>query len=51
MKESTSMHEHIKKMKELTDKLAALKVPIAEKNQVLTLLGSLFIFSVSTWKK
>ena len=41
MKESSSIEELIKKMKELTDKLAALKVPISEEDQVVTLLGSL----------
>ena len=41
MKESSSIEEHIKKMKELTDKLAALKAPISEEDQVVTLLGSL----------
>ena len=41
MKEGTSIEEHIKAMKELTDRLAAIKAPVAEEDQVVTLLGSL----------
>ena len=41
MKETTSVEAHLKEMKELTDKLAALGAPIAEEDQVVTLLGSL----------
>ena len=41
MAEGTSMEEHIKTMKELTDRLAAINAPIAEEDQVVTLLGSL----------
>ena len=41
MKEGTSMEAHIKNMKELTDRLAAINAPIAEEDQVVTLLGSL----------
>ena len=41
MTESTSIHEHIKYMKELTDKLSAIGAPIEEEDQVVTLLGSL----------
>ena len=41
MKEGTSVEQHIKAMKELTDKLAAIKAPISEEDQVVTLLGSL----------
>jgi len=41
MKEGTSMEVHIKNMKELTDRLAAIKASIAEEDQVVTLLGSL----------
>ena len=41
MKEGTSMEEHIKRMKELTDRLAALNAPVTEEDQVVTLLGSL----------
>ena len=35
------MEAHIKTMKELTDRLAAIYAPIAEEDQVVTLLGSL----------
>ena len=41
MKEGSSIEAHIKAMKELTDKLAAIKAPISEEDQVVTLLGSL----------
>ena len=41
MKDGTSMEAHIKNMKELTDRLAAINAPIAEEDQVVTLLGSL----------
>ena len=41
MKEGTSVEAHMKRMKELTDKLSALGAPIAEEDQVVTLLGSL----------
>ena len=41
MKQGTPVDAHIKRMKELTDKLAALGAPIAEEDQVVTLLGSL----------
>ena len=41
MTEGTSMEAHIKTMKELTDRLAAINAPIAEEDQVVTLLGSL----------
>ena len=41
MKEGTSVEEHIKTMKELTDRLAAINAPIAEEDQIVTLLGSL----------
>ena len=41
MDEGTVMSQHIKHMKELTDKLAAIQAPIAEEDQVVTLLGSL----------
>ncbi len=41
MKEGTSMEVHLKHMKELTDRLAAIGAPIAEEDQVVTLLGSL----------
>jgi hypothetical protein len=41
MKDGTPIEQHIKDMKELTDKLAAIKAPISEEDQVVTLLGSL----------
>ena len=41
MKEDTSVEEHIKNMKELTDRLAAINAPIAEEDQIITLLESL----------
>ncbi len=41
MKESTSMETHLKEMKEITDKLASIGAPIAQEDQVVTLLGSL----------
>jgi len=36
-----SVEQHLKKMKELTDKLLAIGSPITEEDQVVTLLGSL----------
>ena len=41
IKEGSSVEAHIKNMKELMDRLAAIKAPIAEEDQVVTLLGSL----------
>ena len=41
MKEGTSVEVHMKHMKELTDKLAAIGAPISEEDKVVTLLGSL----------
>ena len=41
MAEGTSMEVHIKTKKELTDRLTAINTPIAEEDQVVTLLGSL----------
>ena len=41
MKEGMSVEEHLKCMKELTDRLAAIGAPISEEDQVVTLLGSL----------
>jgi hypothetical protein len=41
MKETTTIDTHLKYMKEITDKLAAIKAPISEEDQVVTLLGSL----------
>ena len=35
------MELHLKHMKEITDKLAAIEAPISEEDQVVTLLGSL----------
>ena len=39
IKEGTSIETHLKYMKELTDKLAAIGPPIREEDQVITLLG------------
>ena len=41
MKEGTSVEQHLKHMKGITDKLAAIGAPISEEDQVVTLLGSL----------
>ena len=41
MKEGTSMEQHLKHMKDITDRLAAIGAPISEEDQVVTLLGSL----------
>ena len=41
MAEDTSVTDHVKQMKELAEKLAAIKAPISEEDQVVTLLGSL----------
>lgn len=41
MKEGTSMDKHLKHMKDITDRLAAIGAPISEEDQVVTLLGSL----------
>ena len=41
MKEGSSITTHLKRMKELTDQLAAVGAPISEEDQVMTLLGSL----------
>ena len=41
MKQGTPVDAHMKRMKELTDKLAALGTHIAEEDQVVMLLGSL----------
>ncbi len=54
MKEGTSIEKHLKRMKELTDRLAAIGAPIAEEDQVVTLLGSFHLrmhFKVSQPKK
>ena len=39
--EGISVEAHIKTMKELTDRLAAINAPISEEDQIVTLLGSL----------
>lgn len=41
MREDASIEQHIRYMKELTDKLAAVNSSISEEDQVVTLLGSL----------
>lgn len=41
MREGMSMETHLKEMKSLTEKLAAIDSPISEEDQVVTLLGSL----------
>ena len=41
MREDTSIEQHLKHMKELTDRLAAMGAPITEEDQVVMLLGSL----------
>ncbi len=41
MTENTTVESHLKTMKELTDRLAAIDAPISEEDQVVTLLGSL----------
>ena len=38
MRERTLIEDHLKQMKELTDKLAAVGAPISEEDQVVTLL-------------
>jgi len=41
MREGTSVDQHLRHMKDITDKLAAIGAPISEEDQVVTLLGSL----------
>ncbi len=41
MKEGTSVEQHLKLMKDLTDQLAVTEAPIAEEDKVIMLLGSL----------
>ena len=41
MKEGTSIEKHLKHMKELTDRLTAIRAPIHEEDRVVTLLGSM----------
>jgi len=41
MKETASAEAHLKDMRELTDRLAAVGAPMAWENQLVTLLGRL----------
>ena len=41
MREGSSLQQHLKEMKELTDKLSMINCEISEEDQVVTLLGSL----------
>ena len=41
MKEGTPVEQHLKLMKDITDKLSAIGGPISEEDQVVNLLGSL----------
>ena len=41
MKEGTSIEQHLRYMKDIADRLAAIGAPISEEDQVVTLLGSL----------
>ena len=41
MQEGASVQEHIKEMREMTEKLAVMQSPISKEDQVMTLLGSL----------
>lgn len=41
MEEGMLIEKHLKHMKELTDRLAAIGSPILEEDQVVTLFGSL----------
>ena len=41
MKEGTSVDQHLKHMKDIADKLAAIGAPISEEDEIVTLLGSL----------
>ena len=41
MKEETSIEQHLRYMKDIADRLAAIGAPISEEDQVVTLLGSL----------
>ena len=41
IKEGTSVDQHLKHMKDITDKIAAVGAPISEESQVVTLLESL----------
>ena len=50
MKERTSVDKHIKNMKELMDRLAAIKAPIAKEDQVVTLLEVYFLANPPLWQ-
>ena len=41
MSKGSTMESHLKEMKEITDRLAAIGAPVSEEDQVVTLLGSL----------
>ena len=41
MKEGTFMEQHLKHMKDITDRLATIGAPISEEDKVVTLLGGL----------
>ena len=41
MREGSALQEHLRAMKELTDKLAVINCEISQEDQVVTLLGSL----------
>ena len=41
MEEGTRVETHLKKMKEITDSLAAINITIEEEDQIITILGSL----------
>lgn len=41
MSENASIESHLKDMKEITNRVAAIKAPVSEEDQVATLLGSL----------
>ena len=41
MAEGTGLENHLKYMKEMADKLAAIEAPVSEEDQIVALLGSL----------
>lgn len=41
MKDGESIEKHLKHMKDIVNKLAAIKAPVSEEDQVVTLLGSM----------
>ena len=50
MEEGTPIAEHLKEMKEITDRLALIGAPIFEEDQVVTLLGSVPLnYSTIAW--